>query len=409
MAKQILLVDDEVAICEALTAFLAEQGHQVRYATNGEGAVAQALHADLAICDLRLGSENGLDVIERLRRVRPELKILVLTAYPSIDALQTATNLGVAGFLSKPLGMPELLSSVDKVLGSELGPFLLFPSALKDKLKDVVPYLGEVTSADPSNWLRVKTLLRTAAPSCVLIDAAEPTVFDFFDACKRELEGRTVLLLCADEDFNTARQLLGRLSNVKCVSTSGSPSQLLRTIRLEVTQRRQESERARAMLAQQLARCEYAAPLHTGYYCTMQGPCPFGEQKDAAVTVRGKDHHRCPKRPFVIPNADRVGLITWSGLPDETVIIEYRERAMAEVRKGKTHIVINCQTLEVPHFNLVEILADLEAALADKPDARIDVINLAQKLLPAFLKAGHLLVGVHFHGRVLMELESRPA
>ncbi|PYN96341.1 MAG: hypothetical protein DMD89_17900 [Candidatus Rokuibacteriota bacterium] len=257
--------------------------------------------------------------------------------------------------------------------------------------------------------MRVKTLLRTAAPSCVLIDAAEPTVFDFFDACKRELEGRTVLLLCADEDFNTARQLLGRLSNVKCVSTSGSPSQLLRTIRLEVTQRRQESERARAMLAQQLARCEYAAPLHTGYYCTMQGPCPFGEQKDAAVTVRGKDHHRCPKRPFVIPNADRVGLITWSGLPDETVIIEYRERAMAEVRKGKTHIVINCQTLEVPHFNLVEILADLEAALADKPDARIDVINLAQKLLPAFLKAGHLLVGVHFHGRVLMELESRPA
>jgi len=94
VAKQILLVDDEVAICEALTAFLAEQGHQVRYATNGEGAVAQALHADLAICDLRLGSENGLDVIERLRRVRPELKILVLTAYPSIDALQTATNLG---------------------------------------------------------------------------------------------------------------------------------------------------------------------------------------------------------------------------------------------------------------------------------------------------------------------------
>src|SRR2546427_12853360 len=72
--------------------------------------------------------------------------------------------------------------------------------------------------------------------------------------------------------------------------------------------------------------------------------------------------------------------------PTETGIIEYRERAMAEVRKGKTHIVINCQTLEVPHFNLVEILADLEAALADTPDARIDVIHLAQKLLPALLE-----------------------
>jgi len=95
--------------------------------------------------------------------------------------------------------------------------------------------------------------------------------------------------------------------------------------------------------------------------------------------------------------------------PTETVIIEYRERAMAEVRKGKTHIVINCQTLEVPHFNLVEILADLEAALADTPDARIDVINLAQKLLPAFLKGRPPAGGRALHGRVLMELESRPA
>src|SRR5206468_11111121 len=153
----------------------------------------------------------------------PSSKILVLTAYPSIDALQTATNLGVAGFLSKPLGMPELLCSVDRVLGSELGPFLLFPSTLKEKLKDVVPYLGEVTSVDPSNWLRVKTLLRTAAPSCVLVDAAAPDVLDFFDACKRELEGRIVLLLCRDDDFVTARELLGRLSNVKCVSMGGSP------------------------------------------------------------------------------------------------------------------------------------------------------------------------------------------
>ena len=46
----------------------------------------------------------------------------------------------------------------------------------------------------------------------------------------------------------------------------------------------------------------------------------------------------------------------------------------------------------------LEILADLEAALADKPDARIDLIHLAQKLLPAFLKAGHLLVGVQVDG-----------
>ncbi len=108
MAKQILLVDDEVAICEALTAFLAEQGHQVRYATNGEGAVAQALHADLA-------------------SVRPELKILVLTAYPSIDALQTATNLGVAGFLSKPLGISRPVELVAREDAAQNGGAVVRP------------------------------------------------------------------------------------------------------------------------------------------------------------------------------------------------------------------------------------------------------------------------------------------
>ena len=48
----------------------------------------------------------------------------------------------------------------------------------------------------------------------------------------------------------------------------------------------------------------------------------------------------------------------------------------------------------------------MEAALANKPEARVDVINLSPKLLPAFRKAGQFLVGVQFHGRVLMELET---
>lgn len=406
MARHILLVDDEVAICEALKAFLASQGHEVTYATNGAKALADALQADLVICDLRLGNEDGLKVVEQLKSVRPELKVLMLTAYPSIEALQTAKDLGVLGFLTKPLGLPELLSNVDKVLGEAMGPVMIFPSALKEKLEDVVPYLPEVSVADPPNWLRVRTQIRAVAPACVLVDGAEPETIDFLDACKRELEGLALFVMCRDEDFNAARQLIGRFPAAKCLKIDGPADQVLRSIRSQVMARREESDRVRAMLSQQLTRCEYAEPLRTGYYCTIPGPCPFGEDKDSLVTVRGKDHHRCPKRPFVIPNADRVGLLTWTGWPEEKLIIDYRAAAMDQVRAGKTHIVINCQALEAAHFNLVEILADLESVLADKPEARVDVINLAPKPLHAFRKAGEVLVNVKFHGRVLMELEN---
>lgn len=406
MARHILLVDDEVAICEAFKAFLASQGHEVTYATNGAKALNDVLQADLVICDIRLGNEDGLKVVEQLKGVRPELKVLMLTGYPSIDALQTAKDLGVVGFLTKPLPLPELLSNVDKVLGEKMGHVLAFPSSLKEKLADVVPYLGEVSFADPPNWLRVRTQIRAVQPACVLVDGAAPETIDFLDACKRELEGLALFVMCRNEDFNAALQLISRFPSATCMKIDGPADQVLRSIRTQVMARREESDRVRAMLSQQLARCEYAEPLRTGYYCTIPGPCPYGEQKDSLVTVRGKDHHRCPKRPFVIPNADRVGLLVWKGFPDEKAIIDYRAAAMEQVRTGKTHIVINCQVLETAHFNLVEILADVETALADKPEARVDVINLAPKLLHGFRKAGEFLVGVKFHGRVLMELEN---
>jgi DNA-binding response OmpR family regulator len=69
MAGGILVVDDEVSLCEAFKEFLASQGHDVAYVTDGAAAVAEAATADLVICDLMLGTENGLDVIEQLRAV----------------------------------------------------------------------------------------------------------------------------------------------------------------------------------------------------------------------------------------------------------------------------------------------------------------------------------------------------
>jgi CheY-like chemotaxis protein len=405
VSRHILLVDDEVGICQALQAFLESQGHEVTYATTANEALPAAIQADLVICDLNLGSDSGLAVIERLKQSRPELKILVLTGAPSITALQAAKDLGVSGFLTKPIGLPELLSNVSKVLGEELGPVLLFPSGLKEKVAGIVPFIAEMSVADPPNWLRVRTMIRAVGPSCVLADGSVPETIDFLDACSRELDGVALFILCREEDFNTARQLIARFPAARCVTIDGPPEELLRSISTQVIARRDESTRNRARLSKALSRCKYSEPLRLGYYCTISGPCPFEEEKDALVTVRGKDFYRCPKRPFLVPSVERVGLLTWSGTPDEPAILQYRAEAMEQIRLGRTHVVVNCQTLEATNHNLIEILGDIENGLSDTPDARIDVINLAPRLLVSLRKSGEFLVNVKFHGRVLIELE----
>jgi CheY-like chemotaxis protein len=405
VSRHILLIDDEVGICQALKAFLESQGHEVTYTTTADEAVNAGLQADLVICDLNLGSDSGLVVIERLKASRPDLKALVLTGNPSISALQSAKDLGVSAFLTKPIGLPELLANVNKVLGEELGPVLLFPSALKEKISGVIPFVPEVSVADPPNWLRVRTLIRAVGPSCVLADGSAPETIDFLDACARELEGAALFVLCRENDFNTARQLISRFPAARCVTIDGTPEELLSSIRTQVIARREESMRNRARLSQELSRCKYAEPLRLGYYCTISGPCPFGEEKDALVTVRGKDFYRCPKRPFLIPSVDRVGLLVWSGMPDERALLQYRADAMEQIRLGRTHIIVNAQALEGANQNLIEILADIENGLSDKPEARVDVINLGDRLLTTLRKGGEFLVNVKFHGRVLTELE----
>jgi CheY-like chemotaxis protein len=404
VAGQILLVDDEVAICQAFQEFLASQGHDVTYATNGTEALAQAAAAELVICDLMLGDENGLQVIEQLKAVRPDLKVLMFTAYPTIDALQGAMDLGVAAFLPKPVALPDLLTNVDRLLGEELGHVMLFPVALRDRLSAMVAFLPEVTVIEPHDWLRARAQLRAAAPSCILVDGVLPETAEFLEACKREIEDTVVFGLFRDDDLQAARRLLSRFPSVKCITIDHQPEEVLRRIRAEVVTRRRECARARTALVQQLSRCDYAEPLRTGYYCTITGPCLMGEEKEWLVTVRGKDYHRCPRRPFVIPNPDRVGLVAWVGVPDEDVIVGYRVEALEQVRRGKTHVVVNCQALDALHFNLIEVLGDVEHVLTGRPDARVDVVNLSPRLLPAFQKAGEFLVNVKFHGRVLMEM-----
>jgi len=101
---RIIILDDEATIRTTLTLCLEAAGHKVTSFGTGEPALESAGKQafDLLFLDLRLGTENGLDYIPRFLRQSPWLKIIVITAYASIDTAVEAMRRGAWDYLPKP-------------------------------------------------------------------------------------------------------------------------------------------------------------------------------------------------------------------------------------------------------------------------------------------------------------------
>ncbi len=116
----VLIADDDRSIRTVLTQALGRSGYQVRSTSNaatlwrwveeGEG--------DLVITDVVMPDENGLDLIPRIRRVRPELRVVVMSAQSTLMTAVKATQRGAFEYLPKPFDLKELLAVVGRALAA---------------------------------------------------------------------------------------------------------------------------------------------------------------------------------------------------------------------------------------------------------------------------------------------------
>jgi len=113
----ILIADDEVNIRKTLSVCLETEGYKVIAVSNFQDALAEASRKsfELAFVDLRLGTDNGLDLIPALLTATPWLKIIVITAYASIDTAVEAMRRGATDYISKPFTPAQVKLAVDKV------------------------------------------------------------------------------------------------------------------------------------------------------------------------------------------------------------------------------------------------------------------------------------------------------
>ena len=119
--SQILLVDDDQHLLESMGSWLVDQGFQVSLATNSNSAkkVLNEKSIDLALVDLRLGDEDGLALLADCRKHHPNLVVLLMTGYATVDTGVEAIRAGAFDLLTKPLIDEEILIAFDRALSQQ--------------------------------------------------------------------------------------------------------------------------------------------------------------------------------------------------------------------------------------------------------------------------------------------------
>ena len=113
----ILVIDDEANIRKTLALWLKSHGRQVCQAGDVQAALAEsrARMFEMAFLDLRLGADNGLELIPKLLADSPWMKIVVMTAYSSIDTAVQAMRLGAFDYIAKPFNPEQIELVVGRV------------------------------------------------------------------------------------------------------------------------------------------------------------------------------------------------------------------------------------------------------------------------------------------------------
>ena len=119
--EQILIIDDDESILRTLTLIFDKKGCETDTATTGREAIEKAKERffNLALVDIKLPDMEGLDLLPALREIHPDIVLIIITAYASVDSAAEAPSRGVAAYLTKPLDVDELLAVAEEALDQQ--------------------------------------------------------------------------------------------------------------------------------------------------------------------------------------------------------------------------------------------------------------------------------------------------
>lgn len=115
---KMLVVDDEIEICDFLKTFFEERNYKVLTALNGETAikVAEQEKPAIVLLDIKMPGCDGMEVLKRIKSMHPSTKVIMVTAIETREKIEEAIRLGADNYITKPLSLEYLESDVREKL-----------------------------------------------------------------------------------------------------------------------------------------------------------------------------------------------------------------------------------------------------------------------------------------------------
>ena len=137
--QNILIVDDDEKICWAFEQFLTDEGYNPIIANNAEEGLRQieSKRPDLVMLDIRLPGISGLDALQEIKKIDPQIQIVIMTAYDNVETTITAMRLRAFDFLPKPIDLDQVKAILNRV------------NRLKTVRKELAPDIEEQTDQTP--------------------------------------------------------------------------------------------------------------------------------------------------------------------------------------------------------------------------------------------------------------------
>ncbi|MFB5283517.1 response regulator [Peribacillus sp. Hz7] len=114
MAAKILIVDDQFGIRILLNEVMVREGYETYQAANGVQAL-EIVHQhdpDLVLLDMKIPGMDGIEILKRVKKIKPEIRVIIMTAYGELDMIQEAKELGAITHFAKPFDIDDIRKAV---------------------------------------------------------------------------------------------------------------------------------------------------------------------------------------------------------------------------------------------------------------------------------------------------------
>ena len=159
----ILIVDDEEVIAQTLQEFLQGEGYEVNVASDAREALSHLaeFEPDVVLCDIQLPGPDGLELLDRMLKLRPETLVMMITAFATLENAVSAFRRGAHDYMMKPVIFDELLVKLERLVNYRR--LLLENQALRRHLHSEADPESLVGQSPPMR--AVKALIRKVGPT----------------------------------------------------------------------------------------------------------------------------------------------------------------------------------------------------------------------------------------------------